>query len=68
MNEDNEWKITSSWTINVDWKGYWNNSSQTFIIVSDENLLIDNIEEQFQKSEDKTSIAEEMLTSIGVKI
>lgn len=68
MNEDNEWRITSSWTINVDWKGYWSSSSQTFIIVSDENSLIDNIEEQFQKSEDKTSIAEEMLTSIGVKI
>lgn len=61
MNE--EWKITSTWTVNVDWSNEWN-----FIIITDEHALLDNVEAQFQESEDKTSLAKEMLAFIGVKV
>jgi hypothetical protein len=62
MNSE-DWKITASWTMYVDWSQF-----KGFVFASDENDRIDGIEEQFQKSEDKTSIAIDMLASIGIKV
>jgi hypothetical protein len=63
MHEDSNWKhISATWNPSLTAK------VTHYIIVSDENVLLDNIEKQFETSEDQTSIAREMLSAIGVNI
>jgi len=61
MNEDN-------WSINFDWNQKWKdfNSMQLFL-VTDENVLIDNIENRMEKSNFNVDLATEMLNQIGIK-
>jgi hypothetical protein len=63
MNED--W---NSKPISFGWDRSWTARVTHCIIVTDENVLLDNIEKQFEAAEDQTSIAREMLSAIGVKI
>lgn len=64
--DPSNWRgYTVSWVDpTCDWKG----RISEYIIVTDENTLLDNVEKQFETSEDKTSIAKEMLSAIGIKI
>jgi hypothetical protein len=56
------------WPIYVEWKQEWNQLQfENLIFVTDENLLIENIEEKISESNDM-NIAKDMLSNIGVKI
>lgn len=60
MNKDD-------WSINFEWKqGYGFNPTHLFF-VTDENVLIDNIEKRMKESNFNVDLATEMLRQIGIK-
>lgn len=57
-----------TWNVNSQWKQDWDNfNSKNLIFVTDENVLIDNIEKRMENSDFNTDLAVEMLDQIGVK-
>jgi hypothetical protein len=62
MNQDD-------WNLYCQWKQGWNNfNSDHLFFVTDENLLLDNIEKQLKASNYEVELAKSMLTNIGVKV
>ena len=65
MDED---KREDTWSVNSEWKQEWNDfNSKHIFLVTDENVLIDNIEASMEKSNFNVDLAIEMLNQIGVK-
>ena len=56
------------WNINFEWKQEWNNFDPNHLIfVTDENVLLDNIEKRIKESDYNVDLANEMLQQIGIK-
>jgi len=61
MNKDD-------WNINFEWKQEWNNfNPKHLVFVTNENVLIDNIEKRMKESNFNVDLATEMLSQIGIK-
>lgn len=61
MNEDD-------WSINFEWKQEWYGfNPKHLFFVTDENVLIDNIEKRMKESNFNVDLATEMLSQIGIK-
>ena len=60
--------MSNFWTVNISFNQKWTNfEAQDLFFVTDENILIDNIENRLKESNYDVELANEMLDQIGIK-
>ena len=60
--------MSNFWTVNISFNQKWSNfESKEIFFVTDENILIDNIETRLKESNYDVELAKDMLRDLGVK-
>ena len=60
--------MSNFWTVNISFNQKWSNfEAQDLFFVTDENILIDNIENRLKESNYDVELAKDMLSDLGVK-
>jgi len=72
MNDDENWSVSGEWYVNVPYDNQWKLFADinSFVTISSNYAAeqeCEKIDNAFDKLQNKTSIGENMLNSIGIK-